>query len=101
MYKQTSKGLVNVLEAAAAAASERLVYTSSVAVLGIHRDRRPADETTPVTLDDMIGTIQALEVPAEQAVHRRLGELDYPVVNREPTRRRSAPATSNPLRRGA
>src|SRR6187399_2045753 len=56
MYKANVEGSVNVLEAAAAAGAERLVYTSSVAVLGIDRNRRPADETTPVTLDDMIGT---------------------------------------------
>src|SRR5262245_7669263 len=55
MYRANVDGSVNVLEAAAEAGAERLVYTSSVAVLGIHRDRTPADETTPVTLDDMIG----------------------------------------------
>ena len=38
MYRTNVEGSVNVLEAAADAAVERLVYTSSVAVLGINRD---------------------------------------------------------------
>ena len=80
MYKANVEGSVNVLEAAAAAGAERLVYTSSVAVLGIDRNRKPADETTPVTLDDMIGTYKRSKFLAEQAVHRRAGELGYPVV---------------------
>jgi dihydroflavonol-4-reductase len=80
MYHANVDGSVNVLDAAAAAGVERLVYTSSVAVLGINRDRTPADETTPVTLDDMIGTYKRSKFLAEQAVRRRADELDYPVV---------------------
>ena len=59
---------------------ERLVYTSSVAVLGINRDRTPADETTPVTLADMIGAYKRSKFLAEQAVRRRAEELGFPVV---------------------
>jgi dihydroflavonol-4-reductase len=80
MYRANVEGSVSVLEAAAAAGAERLVYTSSVAVLGINRDRTPADETTPVTLEDMIGTYKRSKFLAEQAVRRRADELDYPVV---------------------
>jgi dihydroflavonol-4-reductase len=80
MYQANVEGSVNVLEAAAAAGAERLVYTSSVAVLGINRDRTPADETTPVTLADMIGTYKRSKFLAEQAVRQRAVELDFPVV---------------------
>src|SRR5262249_35845508 len=48
MYRANVDGSVNVLEAAAAEHVARVVYTSSVAVLGINRDRTPADERTPV-----------------------------------------------------
>jgi len=80
MYRANVEGSVNVLEAAAAAGAGRLVYTSSVAVLGIKRDRTPADEITPVTLDDMIGTYKRSKFLAEQAVRQRAAELDFPVV---------------------
>ena len=39
MYRTNVAGSVNVLEAAAAAGVERMVYTSSVAVLGLNADR--------------------------------------------------------------
>jgi dihydroflavonol-4-reductase len=80
MYQANVDGSVNVLEAAATAGVERLVYTSSVAVLGINRDRTPADETTPVTIADMIGPYKRSKFVAELAVRRRAEELDYPVV---------------------
>jgi len=80
MYKTNVDGSVNVLEAAAEAGVERIVYTSSVAVLGINPDKTPADETTPVTLAQMIGVYKRSKFLAEQAVVRRAGELDLDVV---------------------
>jgi dihydroflavonol-4-reductase len=80
MYKTNVDGSVNVLEAAADARVERVVYTSSVAVLGINGDKTPADETTPVTLEDMIGVYKRSKFLAEQAVARRAKELDLDVV---------------------
>jgi dihydroflavonol-4-reductase len=85
MYRTNVDGSVNVLEAAAEAGAKRLVYTSSVAVLGINRDRTPADETTPVTLADMIGAYKRSKFLAEAAVRRRAAELDYPVVTVNPS----------------
>src|SRR5882672_9512264 len=46
MYRANVDGSVNVLEAAAAERVARVVYTTSVAVLGINPDRTPADEST-------------------------------------------------------
>lgn len=85
MYRANVDGSVNVLEAAAAAGATRLVYTSSVAVLGINKDRTPADETTPVTLDDMIGHYKRSKFLAEQAVRARAAELGFPVVTVNPS----------------
>jgi dihydroflavonol-4-reductase len=80
MYKTNVDGSVNVLEAAAEARVERVVYTSSVAVLGSNADRTPADETTPVTLEQMIGVYKRSKFLAEQAVARRATELGLDVV---------------------
>jgi dihydroflavonol-4-reductase len=85
MYRANVEGSVNVLEGAAEAGAERLVYTSSVAVLGINPDRVPADETTPVALEQMIGPYKRSKFLAEQAVWRRAAELDFPVVTVNPS----------------
>lgn len=80
MYKTNVDGSLAVVNAAARAGVERLVYTSSVAVLGIRPDRLPADEETPVSVDDMIGPYKRSKFLAEQAVRRRAAELDVPLV---------------------
>ena len=85
MYRANVDGSVNVLEAAADVGARRLVYTSSVAVLGINRDRTPADEDTPVTVDDMIGHYKRSKFLAEEAVRRRAAELGLPVVTVNPS----------------
>jgi dihydroflavonol-4-reductase len=85
MYRANVDGSVNVLEAAAAARVPRMVYTSSVAVLGINRDRTPADEATPVTLADMVGHYKRSKFLAEQAVRARAAELKFPVVTVNPS----------------
>ncbi len=85
MYRTNVDGSVNVLEAAADAGVERLVYTSSVAVLGINANRLPADESTPVTFESMIGAYKRSKFLAEQAVRRRAAELGLPVVTVNPS----------------
>ncbi|HLF12118.1 MAG TPA: hopanoid-associated sugar epimerase [Gammaproteobacteria bacterium] len=80
MYRTNVQGSVNVLEAAAAAGVQRMVYTSSVAVLGLNADRSPADEATPVAIHDMIGAYKRSKFMAEEAVRRRALELAFPVV---------------------
>ena len=85
MYRSNVDGSVNVLEAAAAAGAERLVYTSSVAVLGLNKDRTPADEDTPVTVEDMVGHYKRSKFLAEQAVRKRAAELEFPVVTVNPS----------------
>ena len=85
MYRSNVDGSVNVLEAAAAAGAERLVYTSSVAVLGLNKDRTPADEDTPVTVEDMVGHYKRSKFLAEQAVRKRGAEIEFPVVTVNPS----------------
>jgi dihydroflavonol-4-reductase len=85
MYRANVDGSVNVLEAAAGAGVERLVYTSSVAVLGINPDRTPADESTPVTLADRVGHYKRSKFLAEQAVRARAAELGFPVITVNPS----------------
>jgi dihydroflavonol-4-reductase len=85
MYAANVNGSVNVLEAAAEAGAARMVYTSSVAVLGTTKDRTPADEDTPVALADMVGHYKRSKFLAEQAVQRRALELKFPMVTVNPS----------------
>jgi dihydroflavonol-4-reductase len=85
MYAANVEGSVNVLEAAAAAGVARMVYTSSVAVLGINADRTPADESTPVAVEAMIGHYKRSKFLAEQAVRARARELGFPLVTVNPS----------------
>ena len=85
MYRANVDGSLNVLEAAASAGAARMVYTSSVAVLGINADRTPADEGTPVGVDDMVGHYKRSKFLAEEAVRRRAAELEFPVVTVNPS----------------
>ena len=85
MYRTNVEGSVNVLEAAAAAGASRMVYTSSVAVLGINKDRTPADENTPVSVGDMVGHYKRSKFLAEAAVRTRAQELGFPVVTVNPS----------------
>ena len=80
MYKTNVDGTRDLLRAAADAGVTRMVYTSSVATLGINRDRSPADETTPVSLADMVGHYKRSKFLAEQVVRKLAGEQGLPVV---------------------
>jgi dihydroflavonol-4-reductase len=80
MYRTNVTGTRDLLLAAAEAGVKRIVYTSSVATLGLRADRRPADETTPATLADMIGHYKRSKFLAEQAVRELIAEAGLPVV---------------------
>src|SRR6185436_9572647 len=55
MYQNNVEGSNNVMQAAFDESVERVVYTSTVGCLGLNADGQPADETTPVTIEEMIG----------------------------------------------
>lgn len=80
MFAINVKGSRDIVRAAMAAGVERIVYTSSVAVLGIPRDGTPGDETTPVTYSDMIGPYKQSKFRAEEAVRDLVRYEDAPVV---------------------
>ncbi len=82
IYRANVEGTKALMRAAAEAGVARIVYTSSVAVLGLHADGAPADETTPATLDDMIGPYKRSKFLAEQAVAEMAAEgLPVVIVN--------------------
>ena len=53
---------------AADAGVERVVHCSSVAALGLTKDGTPADETTPVSEESIVGNYQKSKYQAEQVV---------------------------------
>ena len=80
LYDSNIAGSERLIRLAAEAGAERIVYTSSVAVLGHNRDGTPADEATPVTLADMIGHYKRSKFLAEQAVMALVRDRGAPVV---------------------
>lgn len=80
MIRANVKGSRDIIRAAAEAGAGRIVYTSSVAVLGIPKDGTPGDESTPVGIDDMIGVYKRSKFLAEEEVRRLVGEEAAPVV---------------------
>jgi dihydroflavonol-4-reductase len=79
LYQANVEGTRAILQAAHRAGMRRIVYTSSVATLGIPKDGRPGDEDTPVSLSDMIGHYKRSKFLAE-AVARELAQAGAPVV---------------------
>ncbi len=80
MYRTNVAGTRDLMEAALAAGVARIVYTSSVAVLGHTADGHPADEETPATVDDMIGPYKRSKFLAEAEVRRLVFEKELPAV---------------------
>jgi len=80
LYATNVDGSVNVIRAAADAGVQRIVYTSSVATLGLNTDGSPADEETPVALEDMIGHYKRSKFLAERAVTQLVADEQLPVV---------------------
>jgi dihydroflavonol-4-reductase len=80
MFRANVDGTRSLMEAALAAGVERIVYTSSVATLGLHADGTPADETTPSAYADMIGPYKQSKFRAEEAVQSLVRERGLPAV---------------------
>lgn len=82
LYNNNVEGTRHVCEAAREAGVKRVVYTSSVATLGIPGDGRPGDEDTPVSLQNMIGHYKRSKFLAED-VAREYAQagLDIVIVN--------------------
>src|SRR5882724_5127469 len=79
MYRANVEGSRNLMLAALATGVERVVYTSSVATLGIVPDGS-ADEKTPSQAADMIGPYKLSKFEAELAVRELIAERGLPAV---------------------
>ena len=80
MYRTNVDATRDLLRLAADLGVGRMVYTSSVATLGINPDRTPADETTPVTLGNMVGHYKRSKFLAEQVVRELVEEQGLPII---------------------
>jgi dihydroflavonol-4-reductase len=79
LYETNVEGTRTMLEAARSAGIERMVYTSSVACIGLPSDGMPGSEDSPVALSDMIGHYKRSKFLAEQLV-RELAGAGLPVI---------------------
>jgi dihydroflavonol-4-reductase len=68
LYRANVEGTRNILDAASRAGVQRIVYTSSVATIGIPADGTPGDEATPNSLQNMIGHYKRSKYLAEEVV---------------------------------
>ncbi|HXR86404.1 MAG TPA: hopanoid-associated sugar epimerase [Stellaceae bacterium] len=80
MYRANVDGTRLLMEAALTQRVASVVYTSSVAVLGIIGDGTPSDETTPSTLADMIGPYKRSKFLAEEVVRDLVKTRGLPAV---------------------
>ncbi|CAB1275563.1 hopanoid-associated sugar epimerase [Candidatus Nitrosacidococcus tergens] len=79
-YDNNVQGSKNIFLAAAQAGVKRIIYTSSVAALGVNPDRSPADENTPSSLETMIGHYKRSKFLAEEEVKKLTKSLKLDVV---------------------
>ena len=80
LYETNVGGTHAIMLAALEAGVRRIVYTSSVATLGLRDDGIPADEDTPSTLAGMIGDYKRSKFIAEDEVRRLIAAESLPAV---------------------
>ena len=82
MYRANVEGTQKLLEAAHRAGVQRIVYTSSVATIGLPADGALGTEATPVSLADMVGHYKRSKFLAEQqALAAAAGGVPVVIVN--------------------
>ena len=79
LYDSNVSGTINLLKAAHAQKVRRVVYTSTVGALGLSGNGAGATETTPVSIQDMIGHYKRSKFMAEQEAFK-LVKAGVPVV---------------------
>jgi dihydroflavonol-4-reductase len=79
-YQTNVKGTGDLMRAAGSAGVKRIVYTSSVATLGLTPNGSAADEDTPVTLADMVGHYKRSKFLAEGEVRWLIENEGLPIV---------------------
>ena len=80
IYQANVEGTRRLMELAGEVGVARIVYTSSVATLGLNPDGHPADEATPVALDNMIGHYKRSKFLAEREVAKLVRDAGLPAV---------------------
>lgn len=80
LYETNVTATRSLLLSASEAGVQRIVYTSSVATLGREPSGRPADECTPVTIEDMTGHYKRSKFLAEEDVKGLVRDAGLPVV---------------------
>lgn len=80
MFAANVDGTRAIMAAALEGGVERIVYTSSVATLGLLPGGQPADEDTPVRFEDMIGPYKQSKFLAEAEVRALVETEKLPVV---------------------
>src|SRR6266704_4479333 len=82
MYRANVEGTRAILGAARKNNVRRVVYTSSVATMGFTQNGTPADEDSPVSLENMIGPYKRSKFMAEQvAIEAARSGVDVVIVN--------------------
>jgi len=80
MFRVNVEGTRALMERAMTAGVERVVYTSSVATLGLLTNGDPADETAPSTFADMVGPYKQSKFLAEAEVRHLVETRQLPAV---------------------
>ncbi|TDI76372.1 MAG: NAD-dependent epimerase/dehydratase family protein [Betaproteobacteria bacterium] len=80
MYDINVKGTQTLILAAAEAGFRRIIYTSSVATMGLNSDGSPANEETPSSLVNMTGHYKRSKFLAEQVVQHLTDKHELPLV---------------------
>ncbi len=84
LYDSNVEGTRNILQAARDTRVRRVIYTSSVATMGFGNNGRVTDESTPVTISNMIGDYKRSKFLAERLVIEA-GKAGQNVVMVNPT----------------
>jgi dihydroflavonol-4-reductase len=79
IYDSNVTGTVNLLEAAGQAGVEKIVYTSSVATIGLPKDGTPGTEEVPLPAEDLVSDYKRSKYLAEQEV-LKYAQRGLPVV---------------------
>jgi dihydroflavonol-4-reductase len=80
IFAANVEGTRIVMEEAKRAGVERIVYTSSVATLGLRADGSPADETVPLSVEQGIGQYKRSKIAAERLVEAMVANDALPAV---------------------
>jgi dihydroflavonol-4-reductase len=80
LYLNNVEGTRYILDAAGRAGVRRIVYTSSVATVGIPKDGTPGREETPVALADMIGHYKRSKFLAEAVAREAAANGQHVVI---------------------